>query len=54
LVIRERLYTDIEFSAEQIGLAAKARLSDDLLQNPTLTGGARARQYYSIEGRQNK
>jgi cold shock protein len=29
--------------AERIGRAAKARLSDDLLQNPTLTGGARAR-----------
>ena len=42
MVIRERLYTAIEFSAERIGLAAKARLSDDLLQNPTLTGGARA------------
>jgi hypothetical protein len=38
-----RVYSRIEFSAERIGLAAQARLSNDFNQILDLTGRAQAR-----------
>ena len=54
-IMAAHLYLAIEFRPNEIGLAAKARLSDDLLQNPRLNRqGSRAAITTHIESRKRK
>jgi len=54
-IVAVHLYGAIEFRPNEIGLAAKARLSDDLLQNPRLNRQrSRAAITTHIESRKRK
>jgi len=54
-MVAAHLYPGIEFRPNEIGLAAKARLSDDLLQNPRLNRQrSRAAITTHIESRKRK
>jgi hypothetical protein len=54
-IVAVHLYRTIEFRPNEIGLAAKARLSDDLLQNPRLSRQrSRAAITTHIESRKRK
>ena len=54
-IVAAHLYLAIEFRPNEIGLAAKARLSNDLLQNPRLNRQrSRAAITTHIESRKRK